>query len=570
MMPLSLDAEAACSYLSGRTEAGDEQLFPAGAARRDYLRSPVASRIGELAKGDGLFCFNYEHRRRLELPESWLAPGQEQTEEPLNWAAGNLSEPKYQSFRHDLLIGSFHPGHRGKWTTHELCHALVGFAWRPDATPFFHATAARLAELLPVVVYYFFDEVRLQRCDVHANGGPLFQNACARCEDVAAHRPFNATCDPEFVANGIRFIESELAAIRQSRREGRPKPYRYATLELCSDGLAYARAHQRRLRSRAFHDYVGLFGGQPTGMSRSLDELEARVLRVAKALFEGQDYPSHGSDSACWQQQDLAMRLLQIREDTEGEAEQGLEALAATVAAGSALEQVHASYTALADEFVLPDAATVFATGYPSASCRGRAIEQVTEGLAQLTPLSVELAKQMGLRLGDSFTAADLPARQPLAERLASWLGQEHPGPLAELAQFEHALAAARCDGLARALGQEHAADHALRLADGFRLLMLDHDVVALAEAVEDGKLNIQRGNDGSPQLKDPPPRNCALVIGRNPADEVVLVEIPWQDGQALRDGRLGELGNEARATLLQVAALVPTQWTLSTRSPGT
>ena len=135
--------------------------FPEGAPLHEYTRSPAAMAVARLAARDGLFAFHFEHRHHLELPEEWS------DDDPVEWRGGTLPERKYQSFQHELAIASFHPSHRAKWGTHELCHGLVGFAWRPDATPLFHATAARLAELLPVALWYFFDEALLTRCPDH-------------------------------------------------------------------------------------------------------------------------------------------------------------------------------------------------------------------------------------------------------------------------------------------------------------------------------------------------------------------------------------------------------------------
>src|SRR5690242_19562992 len=113
-----------------------------GAPTADHRRSPAALRVAELASASQLFFAHYEHRARLVPPRSWSAG---EPEELPRFVAGVLAEPKYQAFRHDFVIASFHPGHRPKWTAHELCHGLIGFAYRPDASLLFHALAAWLA-----------------------------------------------------------------------------------------------------------------------------------------------------------------------------------------------------------------------------------------------------------------------------------------------------------------------------------------------------------------------------------------------------------------------------------------
>src|SRR5690349_7338010 len=145
-------------------------LHVPGSPSPEHQRSRAAQRVAQLAVKSSLFFTNFEHRARVTLPATWLPEGA--TEPPLSFQGGVLAEPKYQAFRHDLLIASFHPGHRAQWTAHELCHALVGFAYRPGAPLLFHALGAWLAELLPVALWYFFDEAGLRKCERHEGQGP--------------------------------------------------------------------------------------------------------------------------------------------------------------------------------------------------------------------------------------------------------------------------------------------------------------------------------------------------------------------------------------------------------------
>ena len=137
-----------------------------GAPLEELERSTAARRVAELAAHSQLLMSHYEYRVALPVPDAWRPEGRPDLGEPQGWVAGVLPESKYQGFRHDRLIGSLHPGHRAKWTTHELLHGLVGFAWRPGASTLFHALAARMAEVLPVALWYFFDEAHLKRCPI--------------------------------------------------------------------------------------------------------------------------------------------------------------------------------------------------------------------------------------------------------------------------------------------------------------------------------------------------------------------------------------------------------------------
>ena len=120
-----------------------------GAPDHELLRSPMSTRVGELAADSGLFLAHFEARTHLPWPEHWAPADRADLVGAPQWEGGALPEPKYMSFRHDQLVGSFHPGHRAKWSAHELCHGLVGFYWDPTATDLALALGARLAEALP-------------------------------------------------------------------------------------------------------------------------------------------------------------------------------------------------------------------------------------------------------------------------------------------------------------------------------------------------------------------------------------------------------------------------------------
>ncbi|MCB9668985.1 MAG: hypothetical protein H6736_05790 [Alphaproteobacteria bacterium] len=502
---------------------------PDGAPVRDVLRSPAAARVGALAAADGLFLFHFEHRYPLDVPAGWVLPGQEDAAEAPRWDDGVLPEPKYQSFRHDLMIGGFHPGHRGKWSTHELCHGLVGFAWRAGAPRLFHATAGRLAELLPVVLYYFLDEIGLARCPVHAGGGPLFREHCPACEEAAATRPITRD-DRRFAEDAGRFLDAELAAVARTRREGRPVPHRFGSLDLCSDGLAYAESHHLRLGSEAM-ERLEPFLVEGGGWSADLDALEARVVAVARALALGEPLaplvPSAAAGRDRWIRQDLAFRLLTVREECEGSTAASLEALVDQLREGP-IDAVIAGYTALEQEVVLPPPEAMFGVGYPLGA-HGRSHAQVAEGLRSVCPLVMELAEDVGV---DLTGFDDPPVREPLGDRFARWMREHHPA-LAPLAEFETAVRAAREDPLRVRLGEE-GADPVL--CSGTRVLRADHDVLAAAEAIEKGSVGGHLVDDRLELSPAPPGAPWALVVGRFEG-ELVMLEVDPADADVLLDG---------------------------------
>ena len=98
------------------------------APRVELNRSRAAQRVGEAAELSGLFLTHFESRYHIETPESWMPEERPDLAGTAYWSRGQRIEPKYAHFRYDSPLGSFHPSHRAKWTAHELCHGLVGFA----------------------------------------------------------------------------------------------------------------------------------------------------------------------------------------------------------------------------------------------------------------------------------------------------------------------------------------------------------------------------------------------------------------------------------------------------------
>ncbi|MCB9665234.1 MAG: hypothetical protein H6732_14075 [Alphaproteobacteria bacterium] len=565
-----LRAEAAALAAGGAVEAPD------ATARQELARTPAAAAVSREAARQGLFHFHFEHRVHLELPEAWLDPASGPgAGDPPAWEAGVLPEPKYQAFRHDLAVASYHPGHRAKWAVHELCHGLVGFAWQPGASPFFHATAGRLAELLPVALWYFLDEAFLRRCPDHQGQGALYRASCARCEALAGPLADDEAAEAHLEA-GQRFVARELDAVARSRREGRPIPHRHATLDLCSDGVAYARSHGTRLAHPAFAGWMERFAVAGGGWSPSLDALEDRVLAVFDHLLGGPPPPAlapsalHGRWR--WTLQDLGARLVQHGLDLPRRA-------AARVAlAVDALAEAVPATTRADDD---PDAAgrralqrvqealeplgtgpEVWATGYALPGLPP-ATEGLAEGLPTATPLVVDL---LGPRLPEAltaFAAHDLahPRRLPLAARWAAWWATQQAPVVADLAAWEAAATHATTP-LQPPLGPARDARRAL--ADGVQLVRAAHDVLALAERVDAGGLQLGAGPgwgvdavDGQPLAPAP----TALVVALAADGELLVLDVDPETADvlaALDPPAPPDLPDDERLALEEHGILVP------------
>lgn len=541
-------------------------------------RSPAAWRVSHLASRAGLFPFHFEHRHHLPLPEAWIPPGHAHLAEPPTWQDGILPERKTQSFRHDLLLASFHPHHRAKWGTHELCHGLVGFAWSPDATLFFHATAGRVAELLPVALWYGFDEAWLRRCPLHRGDGALFELHCDACEAAATHPDPDAPRAVEHVQRGLDLLVRELEAVHQTRKTGQLLPHRYATLNLCADGLAYARAHAQRLTSPAFHRYAERFLTPEVDVSPNLDHLIERVVEVTLALTQDTPLrsmaptPAHGR--ARWVTQDLAWRVLTTQAllpDHASSLEPALDLLTEAIGPthdprqdpAPGLRRALDLLRELAREPDLPWAADLLEVGYelpgsPPAS------SSLSEGLATALPTTWDGIEQGLPELVQAFLSQDVPRREALALRFARWLRDHHPGPLGDLAWWEaHAGHVPPFQPSLR--GPARGPD--LRVTPGWRVITAQHDVLDLAARVAEGSLGFRGAtlvvHDGPSPRSEP----HALLLGRDPEDgEPIVLDVDPHTAallQALPDkgGPLDAIPTDERQALLDHGALQPVAW---------
>lgn len=531
----------------------------------ELARSPAAARVASLAARAGLFLFDYEQRVQLELPEAWLPVGRPDlgvTGQPPTWERGLLGESKYLSFRHDLLLGSLHAGHRAKWTAHELCHGLIGFCWRPDGSMLFHALAARAAEALPVALWYFFDEAGLRRCPRHADQTEVPPGFCSACERTAALGSREDPRAEEWTARGLAFLQRELAAIRRSAASGQPIFTPHAGIDLMTDGVAYASAHAPRLRAPETQSVIVHGFGAPGVASGWFDEIEAFVAHVealgawVAGVGPAPETLAHGR--ARLVAQDLGARLMQVAADTDGECFAALSQLWSELAAASdpaAVARAIAGYEALHEDFELPSPADVFAVGYPLAGGYGVGMAQLEDGLRSAMGATME-------RLGDDapfsiarFAAEASPSREPLARRFVDFLAASRHAPeLVGLARLEAAIAAsAPPDPIELGLGLDGALAERLSLPIGVDLVRAGFDAGGL----------LMHG------VADPKgPRS--FLVRRDAGDEVGLVALSEPLAERLARGPLdaaevvvqAETDRELRA-LLEEGLLVPDRWEL-------
>lgn len=582
--------QAAATYrsLSRTLVDGLPWQAPDDLPAKEYHRSPAAALTAKFAQEAGLFHFHFERRTHQALPESWVPSHQPELAEPPQWSEGILPEAKYQSFRHDLPIASFHPHHRAKWAAHELCHGLVGYGWRSDATPFFHALAGRLAELLPVALWYFFDEAHLQRCPIHHGQGALFRAFCADCEAIASATPD----DPQALtrlSEGVSFVERELAAVAKSRRLGRPIDHHWTTINLSSDGVAYAQGHRQRLSSPLFHEYAARFTTPGAGRHDTLDALEERVIDVMTALLglgaprPLAPTPVHGRWR--WMSQDLAWRLLleahhRESKDVHGLLD-GLEALylrtldtklppqELQILGEDTMQTLITTYSDLARvHHNLAPPADLFATGYPIPSGPPQWLG-LADGLETIAPLSALVFDDTLPQQIQRFSAADGWERAPLITRWSRWVDNNHDPRVAAIVSWEAAAGTIPRAPL-QPLQRQYGDGETYRLSPHAKLWRCPDNALALAEGLDEGRIEGEETPEGVMTLRAaagtlPEPESTAYVLAREEDGEVLLLELDPMTADelaALGEGQsLLHCTDEERDALLAHGVLEPARW---------
>jgi len=527
-------------------------------------RSPAAHVIGAHAQASSLFLTHFEHRHHLPAPSYWLPQDRPDLDGEVRWQRGALKEHKFLHFRYDQPLGSFHPGHRAKWTAHELCHGLVGFAWNPQMTPFSHVLVARLAELLPVALWYFFDELQLRRCPLHYLQGALFQEQCVYCERLATEGPrLHEPEDELWLQRGIDFLQGELTAVARSRRFKRPLPHRFATLDLNSDAMAFTAQNLARLEDPIFRSFVERFHGPHTGMWDHLDDLEGRLWGISEALKGGLSAPPLTAGRQHWVAQDVAWRLLTVSAQCEDQ--EAIEALEQMVDYLAEQPQdtlgVTRLYSSLHEEFYLPDPEDVFALGYDLGGGFGSDVNQLARGVASACPaLEIALGAD-GLREQVSaFATWDLlrPQRLPIARRFAMFLRETGGGPLSDLATYEASINNPDPpDPWSACLAWRDADGELIRRAQGVEVIQVGVDMDQLIDALRSDQEELEVTE-----------RLHHLIIVNKPGGMREISEVSPEAARSLEllnDGPMERsllgMSPDELSSLAEMGALTPCAW---------
>ncbi len=295
-----------------------------GAPPAHVRATPLSVRAAMLGMRRGRAFFHHERRVRLEMPDD-AAPevdvwefGRRTT--PV-WEHGVLREPKYFSFFQDAPLPSYNPNHRSKWRAHELLHGAVGFYWSPTMGRFDAYVAARLAELLPVVHWYGFDEIHRPRCARHRHRAGLPEQTCPVCEQAMTDAAYwTRERDPHdahaiaWASQGLEHFRREWRACLTEIAARRPVPSRVrADLDASSDAMGYLRGHWPRITRPSFAAWVERFCVEGRDYAASLPDMMHRVGVTCVDLLSGDLTVSSIQYTAARRRrvlQDIAYRLL--------------------------------------------------------------------------------------------------------------------------------------------------------------------------------------------------------------------------------------------------------------------
>lgn len=475
--------------------------------RREASVTEAGARVFALAEAAGVFFSHFEYAVPAPGPASWAPTGRPDLGEILTWRGGVLPETKFRHFRLDRPVASYHPGQRSKWTTHELCHQLVGFAWWPGMSRLEIACMARVAEALPVALWYFFDESARPRCPAHVAHDAFSAGYCRRCEAVEAPA---GPADERLVSAGMAFLGREIDSATASLRDGTVYASPHASVDLASDGLAWASAHAERLRSPEFASWMARFRSWGDGWRASMDELVATVEALGAHLAHGGPPVLPFSPPALRVKADLGWRLISLAASlpTRGRragVRVAVLRLVDDLERGLAFGELVDAYRDLGVRD-LPSHDEIFGVGYRVSASRGDdglAVAQVARGVESALPLTASRLDDLPLAVR-RFVAGDRLERRPLARRFAASLLAGSPE--ADLARLEAALADPGPAPLgALALAPDVRDDAPLVLAPEAELVSTDWEVLPVLEGeppyAGPSACLVVRGADGDPRV---------------------------------------------------------------------
>lgn len=280
----------ACDAAAGSEPDGlAAALTGLGVPTTELLATPMTARAALLAASRGQAFFHHDLRGYIAMPPE-LEPEVEVGSTVPVWIEGVREEPKYFSFFSEAPLSPFNPNTRSKWRVHELLHGLAGFFWCPELTRFEAYLGARLCELLPVVHWYGYDEIRRPRCSAHA-GTLLYRAHCEKCEALLRpywqHDDAIRSADLDAAARAMAHYQEELEACIAERTTGRRVVTHRPRLDASSDAIGYLKGHWNRLTAWSFGAWVERFLVEGTDYQPTITALTENIDRVHRRLLSG-------------------------------------------------------------------------------------------------------------------------------------------------------------------------------------------------------------------------------------------------------------------------------------------
>ncbi len=396
----------------------DAEIRSMGADPRDYHRSTVAKRIFSLAGDNQLIFAHYEYRWPIPVPESWISERDRHSQGEVHWKNGVLSELKYQSFRHDSVVCNFHPGQSSKWGAHELCHKLVGYAWKKDGDLLFHTLAAWAAEVLPVTVYYFWDEIDCQKCSSHKDFSISPMTFCAACERFSNTTPNKRQ---DLVRAGWNFLNTQLQAIEASMKSNRLVTAPFMGLDLADDAYYYSLSQYPRMNSVTYQEYMEHMV-PPQIYCSTIETFLQRIRLVAKAIMEEIPLSNYGLTRMDWMSLDVGFRALELSENMEETLQPQFLDHLSTYMTTKDISGFAAAYAELSEEFHLPTVEEFFGVGYNLHPNYGYHHQQVKDGIESLIPISMQQLSDVEIQ---NFLQQDTSHRDFLGFRLQKYFSED-------------------------------------------------------------------------------------------------------------------------------------------------
>jgi len=246
---------------SKRSEDAERRLIAHhGLADRMLWTTPYMWQAAAAAQRQGIIAFDRLERDHLEAPPAWVHPEIGSGYYRVAHGPEVVHAPSLWPFAQDMAVADYESRTSGKWWSHGLVHALVGFGWWPGLTEWELMAMTRLSEALAATHWYNLAELgRLAQEDMPIELRWLRGYDAVRYArlEERAQRPdvrkarLGDPVGPAIVDNMLETLRYEAYAFRSAMWQGDlfdPSDPLYLDL---GEAAEYAKVHIARLGSSA-------------------------------------------------------------------------------------------------------------------------------------------------------------------------------------------------------------------------------------------------------------------------------------------------------------------------------